>query len=86
VPGASVLLHGDRIIARFDLAVERKAGVLNVIGERWEPGWEGGRRPVRETQQALSELASFLGVRVRWMSRTAPRLRPRGESAHRGAR
>jgi len=59
------LLHGDRIIARFDLAVDRKAGVLKVIGERWEPGWEGGRQPVRPTRRALDELASFLGVRVK---------------------
>ena len=56
------LLHGDRIIARFDLAVDRNVGVLNVIGERWEPGWEGRRRPVRATTRALNELASFLGV------------------------
>ena len=59
------LLHGDRIIARFDLAADRKERTLNVIGERWEPGWEGARRPVRATKQALDELASFLGVDVR---------------------
>jgi uncharacterized protein YcaQ len=59
------LLHGDHVIARFDLAVDRKDGVLNVIGERWEPGWEGRRRPVRPTTRALEELASFLGVAVR---------------------
>jgi uncharacterized protein YcaQ len=59
------LLHGDRIVARFDLAVDRKAGVLEVVGERWEPGWEGARRPVRPTKRALGELASFLGVEVR---------------------
>ena len=59
------LLHGDRIIARFDLAVDRKDGVLDVIGERWEPGWQGRRRPCRPTTRALNELASFLGVDVR---------------------
>src|ERR1700686_3640820 len=59
------LLHGDRIIARFDLAADRKERTLNVIGERWEPGWEGARRPVRATKQALDELASYLGVDVR---------------------
>jgi uncharacterized protein len=59
------LLHGDRIGARFDLAVDRNDGVLTVIGERWEPGWDGRRRPVRQTAQALRELASFLGVGVR---------------------
>jgi uncharacterized protein YcaQ len=59
------LLHGDRIIARFDLAVDRNVGALDVIGERWEPGWEGARRPVRATTRAVDDLASFLGVRVR---------------------
>jgi uncharacterized protein YcaQ len=59
------LLHGDRIVARFDLAVDRKAGVLDVVAERWEPGWEGARRPVRATKRALDELASFVGVEVR---------------------
>jgi uncharacterized protein len=58
------LLHGDRIVARFDLAVDRKAGVLNVIGERWEQGWDGRRRPLRPSSSALDELASFLGVEV----------------------
>jgi len=59
------LLHGDQIVARFDLAVDRNARVLDVIGERWEPGWEGTRRPVRPTKRALDDLASFLGVEVR---------------------
>ena len=59
------LLHGDRIIARFDLAVDRNDGILNVIGERWEPGWDGRRRPTRATKRALDDLASFLGVDVR---------------------
>ncbi len=56
------LLHGDRIIARFDLALDRKAGLLNVMAERWEAGWTGGRRPLRPTQRALGELATFLGA------------------------
>ena len=59
------LLHGDRVIARFDLGVDRKEGVLNVIGERWAPGWDGRRRPIRPTMRALDELGLFLGARVR---------------------
>jgi uncharacterized protein YcaQ len=59
------LLHGDRLCARFDLAVDRKAGTLNVIGERWEPGWNGKRHPIGPTKQALNELATFLGTEVR---------------------
>jgi uncharacterized protein len=56
------LLHGDRIIARFDLALDRNAGVLRVIGERWEAGWAGRRRPTRPVRHALGELAAFLGA------------------------
>ena len=59
------LLHGDRIVARFDLAADRKAGVLNVAGERWEPGWDGRHRPIRPSKRALDELALFLGVSVK---------------------
>ena len=75
------LLHGDRIIARFDLAVDRKAGMLDVIGERWEAGWEGARRPVRATTRALDELGSFLRVDV---GRQRPfGARERGSTIHR---
>jgi len=59
------LLHGEQIVARFDLAVDRNARVLDVIGERWEAGWGGTRRPVRPTKRALDDLGSFLGVEVR---------------------
>ena len=54
------LLHGDRLAARFDLAVERKAGVLNVINERWEAGF----KPTRASQKALAELADFCGAAI----------------------
>jgi uncharacterized protein len=54
------LLHGDRLAARFDVGVNRAARRLDVIGERWEPGWEGRRRPVRAVRRALTELADFV--------------------------
>ncbi len=56
------LLHGERLIARFDLAVDRAARRLDVIGARWEPGWEGSRQPRRAAERALSELAKFVGA------------------------
>jgi uncharacterized protein len=54
------LLHGDQLIARFDLAVDRTAGRVIVVGERWEPGWEGRRKPVRAVRNALSDLENFV--------------------------
>lgn len=56
------LLHGDELVARFDLAVDRNAGTLEVRGERWEPGWDRRRRPLRARNRALRELARFVGV------------------------
>jgi uncharacterized protein YcaQ len=59
------LLHGDRLAARFDLAINRTTGALDVIGERWEPGWTGRKRPLRAVRQALTELATFAGAAPR---------------------
>jgi uncharacterized protein YcaQ len=56
------LLHGERLIARFDLAVDRSASRLDVIGGRWEAGWQGSRRPRRAAERALAELAAFVGA------------------------
>jgi uncharacterized protein len=53
------LLHGDQLIARFDLAVDRADGQLQVVGEQWEPGWDGRKRPRRAVQGALRDLQQF---------------------------
>lgn len=56
------LLHGDRLIARFDLAVDRADHRLAVIDVRWEPGWQGSRQPRRAAERALFDLAKFVGA------------------------
>ncbi len=61
------LLHGDQVIARFDLAVRRDPRRLEVVGERWEPGWSGRRRPLLPVRRALRDLSRFVGA-----SPTAP--------------
>jgi uncharacterized protein YcaQ len=54
------LLHGDQLVARFDLSVDRAARRLDVIGVRWEPGWDGARRPRRAAERAVADLARFV--------------------------
>lgn len=71
------LLHGDRLIARFDLAVDRTARRLDIIGARWQPGWEGSRQPRRAAERALAELARFVGADpgnapIGWFEATEP--------------
>ena len=54
------VLHGDRLVARADLAVDRKERVLQVKALHWEPGV--GRRPGRAVGDALDRLAAFAGA------------------------
>lgn len=54
------LLHGDELIARFDLAVDRSAHRLVVVGERWEPGWDRRRKPIRAVRDAVAALEAFV--------------------------
>ena len=56
------ILHGDRFVGRADLAMDRKAGVLDVIALRAEPGTPKTKALPRAVGGALGELAIFLGA------------------------
>lgn len=68
------LLHGDTLIARFDLAVDRTAERLIVVGERWEPEWEGRRKPVRAVRGAVDELEAFVAGKHRQLRKPQNRV------------
>ncbi len=53
------ILHGERIVARADLRLERdgEASLLRLLDLHWEPG----RRPERAVDRALGSLAGWRG-------------------------
>jgi len=55
------LLDGDELAARFDLSVDRKRRVLNVLKVGWEAGSVSQARR-RRAERALAELAAFAGA------------------------
>jgi len=58
------MLHGDQLIARFDLRVQPGPRRLKVVGQRWEPGWSGSTRPLSAVRGALKDLSQFVGARA----------------------
>ncbi|HZT14649.1 MAG TPA: crosslink repair DNA glycosylase YcaQ family protein [Gaiellaceae bacterium] len=53
------VLRGDRLVGRIEPVLDRRAGVLRVLGVWWEPGV----RPF-SLKRPLRELARFLGATV----------------------
>jgi uncharacterized protein YcaQ len=56
------LLHGDRLVARADLAVDRADGVLVVHALHVEPGVRASRETAAALTDALHDLAGFAGA------------------------
>jgi len=56
------VLHGDALIGRLDLAVDRSRGILVVRAVHAEPGAPTGVRVVRAIGSALRDLAAFAGA------------------------
>ena len=55
------LLDSDQLVARFDLAIDRKSRTMNVLRVGWEAD-SPSRALRRRADQALAELASFAGA------------------------
>jgi uncharacterized protein len=57
------VLDGDRLVARADLAIDRRAGRLVVHALHAEPGLRRGARLPRAIRRELERLAAWRGVR-----------------------
>jgi uncharacterized protein YcaQ len=57
------VLDGDRLVARCDLAIDRKASRLNVRAVHAEPGLRAGARLPKAIRRELERLATWRGVK-----------------------
>jgi uncharacterized protein len=67
------ILFGDRLVGRIEPRVDRKAGVLRILGLWWEAGFSPRREAgfVRAMRGALSAYAEFTGAqRIEWAPAT----------------
>ena len=56
------VLDGDRLVARCDLAIDRKAGRLKVLAVYAEPGLRAGARLPKAIRRELERLAQWRGA------------------------
>ena len=56
------ILEGERFTGRIDTKVDRKKGVLNVLGLWWEPGVKATNKRMEQLERRLQDLAKFAGV------------------------
>ena len=56
------VLDGERLVARCDLAIDRKAGRLKVLAVYAEPGLRAGARLPKAIRRELERLAAWRGV------------------------
>jgi uncharacterized protein YcaQ len=57
------VLDGDRLVARCDLAIDRKAKRLNVLAMHAEPGLRAGARLPKAIRRELERLAAWRGAK-----------------------
>jgi uncharacterized protein len=60
---AMPVLHGDRLVARVDPAMDRASGRLSIRQISVEPGYDD-TSVARATREAITELASFLDAKA----------------------
>jgi len=70
------ILFGDRLVGRIEPRIDRRAGVLRVLGLWWEPGFEPLAEPgfVEAFATALEAHATFAGVARIVLPRSTRRL------------